>query len=158
MARQLPLPPSPALIASRIESQTSSLLTSLSSLLSRSPFPHTLHTLRTSLSSVLSIHLLILTLEAFGLRAQVLPLRCLTTMPPFPSIGLSAPTSPLPPSPYKVKPTASLTRQKKQCQDDEGSEINAWLSAIIFSTVTIHCSCFLIDFISFSFLCLLLPR
>lgn len=83
----IPLPPSPSILVDRIESQTSNLRASLSTYIATSPLPSTLHTLRTTLSSVISIELLALTIEAWGLRAQVLPLRYLTTIPAMPALG-----------------------------------------------------------------------
>lgn len=86
-ARSLTLPPSPAVLADRIENQTTTLSSSLSSYISSSPLPSSLHALRATLSSVISIELLALFLEAWGLRAQVLPLRYLTTLPAIPALG-----------------------------------------------------------------------
>lgn len=83
----IPLPPSPSILADRIESQAINLRSSLSSYVASSPLPSTLHTLRTTLSSVNSIELLVLSIEAWGLRSQVLPLRYLTTIPAIPALG-----------------------------------------------------------------------
>lgn len=81
------LPPSPAILADRIDASTASLYTSLTSTLARSPLPTALTSLRSALSSVLAIQLLVLFVEAFGLRAQVLPFRYLGTTDPLPVVG-----------------------------------------------------------------------
>lgn len=83
----IPLPPSPSLLADRIESQTLNLRSSVSTYIASSPLPSTLQSLRTTLSSVNSIELLALSIEAWGLRSQVLPLRYLGTIPAVPAIG-----------------------------------------------------------------------
>lgn len=85
----IPLPPSPSVLVDRIESQTSNLRASVSTYIASSPLPATLHTIRTTLSSVISIELLALFIEAWGLRSQVLPLRYLTTIPAVPALGTS---------------------------------------------------------------------
>lgn len=86
-AHSIPLPPSPSVLADKIENQTASLSTSVSTYISSSRIPSTLNSLRASLSSVISIELLALFIEAWGLRAQVLPLRYLTTLPAVPALG-----------------------------------------------------------------------
>ena len=83
----IPLPPSPSVLVDRIETQTSNLQASISNYIASSPLPSTLHTVRTTLSSVISIELLALFIEAWGLRSQVLPLRYLTTIPAMPVFG-----------------------------------------------------------------------
>lgn len=60
----------------------------LSNYITTSRLPSTLERVRTSLSTVTSIELLTLFIEAYGLRAQVLPLRYLTTFPAIPALGL----------------------------------------------------------------------
>ena len=47
-----------------------------------------MQSIRSSLSTVTSIQVLTLFIEAWGLRSQVLPLRYLTTLPAVPAIGL----------------------------------------------------------------------
>ncbi|KAI4216049.1 MAG: hypothetical protein LQ351_001545 [Letrouitia transgressa] len=89
-ARALPLPASPAVLADRIEAQTTSFTTSLSSSLAQSRFTSTLYSLRTALSSPTSIHLLALFLELFFLLYTTIPFSYLTTLPAFPSIGLNS--------------------------------------------------------------------
>lgn len=75
------------MLVDRIESQTISLRSSVSTYIASSPLPSTLHSVRTTLSSVISIELLALSIEAWGLRSQVLPLRYLTTIPAMPALG-----------------------------------------------------------------------
>lgn len=86
-SRSIPLPPSPAVLADRIETQTTSLSNSVSNYLSSTRLPSTLRSVRTNLSSVIGIELLALFIEAWGLRSQVLPLRYLTTLPAAPALG-----------------------------------------------------------------------
>ncbi len=87
IAQRVPLPPSPAVLASQIDAQTSSMRTSISEYISASPIPGTLDAVRSNLSTVTSIELLALFVEAVGLRGEVLPLRYLTTIPAIPAIG-----------------------------------------------------------------------
>jgi len=87
MASRVPLPPSPAVLANKIDAQTSSMRTSISDYISTSRLPGTLDTVRANLSTVTSIELLTLFVEVAGLRREVLPLRYLTTLPAIPAIG-----------------------------------------------------------------------
>ncbi|KAI4206669.1 MAG: hypothetical protein LQ346_000961 [Caloplaca aetnensis] len=93
LARRLPLPASPSLLADRIEAQTTSLTTSASTLYTTSPIPSTLYNMRSYLSSTTSIQLLILAIEAFGLFSRVVPLKYLTTIPAIPAIGIAHETA-----------------------------------------------------------------
>ncbi|KAL8756462.1 MAG: hypothetical protein Q9199_002905, partial [Rusavskia elegans] len=93
LARQLALPASPSVLADRIEESTTTLTTSVTNLYTTSPIPTTLSSLRAKLSTVTSIQLLILSLEAFGLFRQTVPLKYLTTIPAVPALGLSDPTA-----------------------------------------------------------------
>lgn len=88
IARSVPLPPSPAVLANQIDARTTSMRNSISEYVSTSPLPGTMENIRSSLSTVTSIQLLTLFIEAWGLRSQVLPLRYLTTLPAVPAIGL----------------------------------------------------------------------
>lgn len=89
IAQRVPLPPSPAALASQIDAQTSSMRTSISEYISTSRLPGTLDTVRSNLSTVTSIELLTLFVEAAGLQVEVLPLRYLTTLPAIPAIGMN---------------------------------------------------------------------
>lgn len=75
-------------MADRIETQTTTLFESFSSYVSSSPLPAFLSSIRSTLSSVISIELFALFIEAWGLRAQVLPMAYLTTIPSIPAIGM----------------------------------------------------------------------
>lgn len=86
-SRSIPLPPSPAVLADRIETQTTGLSNSVSSYVLSTRLPSALHSVRATLSSVIGIELLALFIEAWGLRSQVLPLRYLTTLPAAPALG-----------------------------------------------------------------------
>ncbi|KAL8726759.1 MAG: hypothetical protein Q9166_006498 [cf. Caloplaca sp. 2 TL-2023] len=92
-ARQLPLPASPSLLADRIEESTTTLTTSVSNFYTTSFIPSTLSSLRARLSTVTSIQLLVLSIEAFGLFRELVPLKYLTTIPAIPAIGLVSPTA-----------------------------------------------------------------
>ena len=81
------------MLADRIDASTSSLRASVTNFVSDSPVPGALTSLRNTLSSVTSLHLLVLFIEAWGLRAQVLPLRYLTTIPPIPALGIASATA-----------------------------------------------------------------
>ncbi|KAL8929994.1 MAG: hypothetical protein Q9172_000226 [Xanthocarpia lactea] len=93
LARQLALPASPSLLADRIEESTTTLTTSVNNLYTTSFIPSTVSSLRAKLSTVTSIQLLVLSVEAFGLFREVVPLKYLTTIPPIPALGLSDPTA-----------------------------------------------------------------
>ncbi|KAL8993826.1 MAG: hypothetical protein Q9169_006054 [Polycauliona sp. 2 TL-2023] len=93
LARQLALPASPAQLADRIEESTTTLTTSFTNVYTTSAIPSTLSSLRSKLSTVTSIQLLTLSLEAFGLFRQIIPLKYLTTIPAIPALGLSDPTA-----------------------------------------------------------------
>lgn len=84
---QIAIHPIPAVLADRIETQTKTLFESFSSYVSSSPLPALLNTIRATLSSVISIELFALFIEAWGLRTQVLPMAYLTTIPSIPAIG-----------------------------------------------------------------------
>lgn len=85
----MPLPPSPAVLANQIDAHTTTFRASISDYISASALPSTLHSVRSNLSTVTSIELLVLGVEAFGLRFEVLPLRYLTTLPAVPALGTS---------------------------------------------------------------------
>ncbi|KAL8632421.1 hypothetical protein Q9189_001898 [Teloschistes chrysophthalmus] len=85
------LPASPSLLADAIEETTSTLTHSATNLYTTSPLPRTLHTLRTALSSVTSIHLLTLAAEIFGILTSTTPMKYATTIPPLPALGLLNP-------------------------------------------------------------------
>lgn len=87
LARSVPLPPSPAVLADRIEAQTVSLRASLSQYMDPAPLRTTAEYLRYYLSSVNSIELLTLFIEFWGLRAEILPARYLTTIPAVPALS-----------------------------------------------------------------------
>lgn len=87
LSRSIPFPPSPAVLADRIETQTTSLSNSVSGYVSSTWVPSALRSVRANLSSVIGIELLALFIEAWGLRSQVLPLRYLTTLPAAPALG-----------------------------------------------------------------------
>ena len=87
--KNIPLPPSPAVLADTIDASTTSLRANLANFVSDSPIPATLYNLRSSLSSVTSVELLTLFIEAYGLRSQVMPFRYFTTIPPIPALGIT---------------------------------------------------------------------
>lgn len=87
------LPASPKDVANSIEASANSINASLSSTFDRftSSLPPFLQpsSIRASLSSPTSIQLLVLFVEAWGLRSQVLPLRYLSTVPAIPALGIT---------------------------------------------------------------------
>ncbi|KAL9125729.1 MAG: hypothetical protein Q9217_005111 [Psora testacea] len=90
LARHVPLPPSPAVIANQIDAQTSSMRNSMTKYIHTSGLPQYATSARRGLSNVTSIELLIIFIEAWGLRTEVLPLRYLATTPAIPALGLNA--------------------------------------------------------------------
>lgn len=85
----MPLPPSPAVLANQIDAHTNTLRTTVSTYVSDSRLPSTLNSVRSNLSTVTGIEMLVLCVEAWGLRYEVLPLRYLTTLPAVPALGTS---------------------------------------------------------------------
>ena len=79
------------MIADRIDAQTVSLRASVSEYLPKVTIPPSLQpkSIRALVSSPTSIQVIFLFLEAWGLRAQILPLRYLTTIPAIPAIGVT---------------------------------------------------------------------
>lgn len=71
-ASQIPLPPSPAVIASNIERQTSLIRSKISSSIQDSGIIESAEATRHTLSTVSSVHLAILAFEIYGLRREVL--------------------------------------------------------------------------------------
>lgn len=88
LARSVPLPPSPAVLANQIDARTTTMRHSLLKYYTTSPIPGALNDVRALLSTVTSIQLLTILIEAWGLRAEVLPLRYLTTLPAIPALGI----------------------------------------------------------------------
>ena len=91
LARRIPLPPSPAVIADRFDAQTSSFRASIAQYTPKVSFPPALQpqSIRATLSSPIAVQLVVLFIEAWGLRGQILPLRYLTTIPAVPALGIS---------------------------------------------------------------------
>ncbi|KAL8711832.1 MAG: hypothetical protein Q9220_003776 [cf. Caloplaca sp. 1 TL-2023] len=88
LARQIPLPASPSQLADTIEAQTASITNSISDFYTTSPIPTYLTSIRSTLSSVTSVQLMVLSLELFGILRRVVPMKYLTTLPPVPAVGL----------------------------------------------------------------------
>lgn len=81
LAQPIPLPPSPAVVADIIDTSTAELRSKVGGLWENAGIVERAEGLRESLSSVVSIEALVLAIEAWGLRSQVLPLRYAFTIP-----------------------------------------------------------------------------
>ncbi|KAI9668945.1 MAG: hypothetical protein M1817_005168 [Caeruleum heppii] len=81
LARNVPLPPSPAVVADAIDRRTAVLRSKMSDVWDHYGVVERAEDLRESLSSVASIETIVLAVEAFGLRSEVLPLRYAFTIP-----------------------------------------------------------------------------
>ena len=82
MSGQIPLPPSPAVVTEAIDQQTRRIRTSISHAYDRTQIHEYSDSTRDLLSSSLTISILALLLEAYGLRPQILPNKILTEIPP----------------------------------------------------------------------------
>lgn len=81
LASQIPIPPSPAVVTDAIDQQTRRIRSSISHAYDRTQVHETADAARDFLSSPLTVTILALLLEAYGLRGQILPNKLLTTIP-----------------------------------------------------------------------------
>lgn len=81
VVRSVQLPPSPAAVADVIDSSTAELRSKVEHAWEDSGFTERIEALREYLSSVVSIESVVLAIEAFGLRSEVLPSRYAFTVP-----------------------------------------------------------------------------
>ncbi|KAI9793244.1 MAG: hypothetical protein M1816_000665 [Peltula sp. TS41687] len=89
LTQPIPLPPSPAVVADVIDTSTAELRSKVGNLWENAGIVERAEGLRDSLSSVVSIEALVLAIEAFGLRSQVLPFRYAFTIPAIAGLGSS---------------------------------------------------------------------
>ncbi|KAI9807407.1 MAG: hypothetical protein M1833_000152 [Piccolia ochrophora] len=89
LARSVPLPPSPAVVADAIDRRTAVLRSKVGDAWDNAGLTERAESVRESLSSVVSIEALVLFVEALGLRAEVLPLRYAFTLPAIPALRTS---------------------------------------------------------------------
>ncbi len=89
LARNVPLPPSPAVVADAIDRRTAVLRSKMTDVWNHYGVIDKAEDLRDSLSSVSAIEAVVLAIEAFGLRAEVLPLRYAFTCPAVPVLHTS---------------------------------------------------------------------
>lgn len=89
LTTQIPLPPSPAVVTDAIDHQTRRLRTSISRAYEKTQIHEFADASRELLSSPLTITVLAVLLEAYGLRAQILPNKLLTEVPAIPYIKSS---------------------------------------------------------------------
>ncbi|KAI9891187.1 MAG: hypothetical protein M1814_003030 [Vezdaea aestivalis] len=80
-ARNVPLPPSPAVVADAIDRRTAALRRKAIKSWKKSGVTDRAEGLRDTLSSVVSVEALVLLIEAIGLRTEVLPTRYAFTIP-----------------------------------------------------------------------------
>lgn len=89
LAAQIPMPPSPAVVTNAIDQQTRRIRTSISQAYERTRVHEFSDSTRDLLSSPLTVIVLALLLEAYGLRAQILPNKVFAEIPPIPYISSS---------------------------------------------------------------------
>ncbi|KAI9756550.1 MAG: hypothetical protein M4579_003809 [Chaenotheca gracillima] len=82
LARSVPLPPSPAVVADAIDRRTAVIRSKVSDAWDDSGVTKRAEGIRDALSSVVSIEAATLAIEAIGLRPEILPLRYAFTIPP----------------------------------------------------------------------------
>lgn len=95
LTSQIPMPPSPAVVTDAIEQQTRRIRTSVSHAYDRTHIHQYADSTRDYLSSPLTVTILAILLEAWGLRGQILPNKILTEIPALPYLTTS-------PTPVKV--------------------------------------------------------
>ena len=81
LAASIPLPPSPAVVTNAIDRQTTRLRHSISEVYERSQITEYTDYAREMLSSPLTVNILALAVEAYGLRQQVLPGKAAGNLP-----------------------------------------------------------------------------
>ncbi|EHY61093.1 hypothetical protein ABEF92_002612 [Exophiala dermatitidis] len=86
LTSQIPIPPSPAVVTDVIDEQTRRFRTSISHAYDRTQIHEYADKTRDLLSSPLTVTILAILLEAYGLRASVLPNKLLTEIPPIPYV------------------------------------------------------------------------
>merc|ERR1712000_788954 len=86
LTSQIPIPPSPAVVTDAIDQQTRRMRASISQAYDRTQIHEVADQARDYLSSPLTVTVLAILLEAYGLRAQVLPNKLLTEVPAIPYI------------------------------------------------------------------------
>lgn len=82
LASNVPLPPSPAVVTDAIDAQTRRIRTSISHAYERTQIQEYSDSVRETLSSTVTINVLAILLEAFGLRTQLMPFKPVTSLPP----------------------------------------------------------------------------
>lgn len=86
LTSQLPIPPSPAVVTDAIDQQTRRLRSSLQKAYKKTQIHEVADATRDLLSSPLTVSVLGILLEAYGLRAQILPNKLLTEVPAIPYV------------------------------------------------------------------------
>ena len=81
LASQIPIPPSPAVVTDAIDQQARRIRSSITHAYERTQVHEFADATRDLLSSPLTVTVLALVLEAYGLRAQILPNKMLTQIP-----------------------------------------------------------------------------
>lgn len=82
LAGSIPLPPSPAVVTDAIDQQTKRIRTSISHAYNRTGFQEYSDWTRETLSSTVTINLLAILVEAYGLRGEILPNKPITEIGP----------------------------------------------------------------------------
>jgi len=86
LTSQIPIPPSPAVVTDAIDQQTRRIRSSISHVYERSQIHEFADATRDILSSPLTVSVLAILLEAYGLRAAILPNKLLAQVPAVPYI------------------------------------------------------------------------
>ena len=88
-AANVPLPPSPAVVASHIDRQAAKVRTTLNRVYKQSGVVDYVDIVRDKVSSTASIETIAICIELFGLRSELLPTKYLTTIPASKTVGTS---------------------------------------------------------------------
>ena len=105
LTSQIPMPPSPAAVTDAIDQQTRRIRTSISHAYERTQIHQYADSTRDLLSSPLTVSVLAILLEAYGLRGKILPNKILTEVPALPYLTTQ-------PIPVKVPDLFLLLEQK----------------------------------------------
>lgn len=86
LAGGIPLPPSPAVVTDAIDEQTRRFRTSISQAYQRTRIQEYSESTRDALSSTVTVNVLAIMVEAYGLTAEILPKKPITEIGPIPYI------------------------------------------------------------------------
>lgn len=86
LAGNVPLPPSPAVVTDAIDQQTKRIRSSISHAYERTQIQQYSEHVRDALSSTVTINVLAILIEAYGLQQEILPKKAITEIGPIPYV------------------------------------------------------------------------